>query len=261
LQTYVWLRGHLGDGAAVTAGNGHGQLELTKFHSPAATTAEPNAPANTLGLRRIMFAVDDIEDAVARLRAHGAELVGEVAQYEDSYRLCYVRGPAGIIVALAEQLRLKRDGDRPQSASSWATRSPLISMPLAQVPAPGFTPSEPRRRLDLVEVEQAAKAAGIAVELAPHAGRPGQSAGPGRWRIVRDLVAQGAGFGTRPGGGPRRERPWEQPAQACRGSNSASRRETDRPATADLDRLRLVASLGGRRQLGLTTADRAMDAR
>jgi catechol 2,3-dioxygenase-like lactoylglutathione lyase family enzyme len=132
LQTNVRLGGHLGDGAAVTAGNGHGQLELTKFHSPAATTAEPNAPANTLGLRRIMFAVDDIEDAVARLRAHGAELVGEVAQYEDSYRLCYVRGPAGIIVALAEQLRLKRDGDRPQSASSWATRSPFISMLLAQ---------------------------------------------------------------------------------------------------------------------------------
>ena len=92
------------DVAFVRTPDGHGQLELTKFHSPAATTAEPNAPANTLGLRRIMFAVDDIEDAVARLRAHGAELVGEVAQYEDSHRLCYVRGPAGIIVALAEQL-------------------------------------------------------------------------------------------------------------------------------------------------------------
>jgi predicted enzyme related to lactoylglutathione lyase len=59
---------------------------------------------NTLGIRRIMFAVDDIEDVVARLRTHGAELVGEVAQYEDSYRLCYVRGPERIIVALAEQL-------------------------------------------------------------------------------------------------------------------------------------------------------------
>jgi predicted enzyme related to lactoylglutathione lyase len=78
--------------------------KLTKFHNPAATTAEPNAPANTLGLRRIMFAVDDIDDVVARLRTHGGELVGEIAQYEDSYRLCYVRGPAGIIVALAEQL-------------------------------------------------------------------------------------------------------------------------------------------------------------
>jgi catechol 2,3-dioxygenase-like lactoylglutathione lyase family enzyme len=84
--------------------DGHGQLELTKFHTPTATTAEPNAPANTLGIRRIMFAVDDIEDVVARLRAHGAELIGEVEQYEDSYRLCYVRGPQGIIISLSEQL-------------------------------------------------------------------------------------------------------------------------------------------------------------
>ena len=92
------------DIAFVRTPDGHSQLELTKFHSPVATTAEPNAPANTLGIRRIMFAVDDIDDVVARLHAHGAELVGEVAQYEDSYRLCYVRGPEGIIIALAEQL-------------------------------------------------------------------------------------------------------------------------------------------------------------
>ena len=85
--------------------DGHGRLELTKFHAPAAVRTEPkNAPVNTLGIRRIMFAVDDIEDVLARLRAHGAELVGEVAQYEDRYRLCYIRGPEGIIVALAEQL-------------------------------------------------------------------------------------------------------------------------------------------------------------
>jgi catechol 2,3-dioxygenase-like lactoylglutathione lyase family enzyme len=85
--------------------DGHGRLELTKFRTPAAVSAAPeNASANTLGLRRIMFAVDDIEDVVARLHAHGAELVGELGQYEDSYRLCYVRGPEGIIVALAEQL-------------------------------------------------------------------------------------------------------------------------------------------------------------
>ena len=85
--------------------DGHGRLELTKFHAPAAVRAEPrNAPVNTLGIRRIMFAVDDIEDVLARLRAHGAELMGEVAQYEDMYRLCYIRGPEGIIVALAEQL-------------------------------------------------------------------------------------------------------------------------------------------------------------
>jgi catechol 2,3-dioxygenase-like lactoylglutathione lyase family enzyme len=85
--------------------DGHGRLELTKFHIPTAVSAEPeNAPGNTLGLRSIMFAVDDIDATVVGLRAHGAELVGEVAQYQDSDRLCYVRGPEGIIVALAEQL-------------------------------------------------------------------------------------------------------------------------------------------------------------
>ncbi len=85
--------------------DGHGRIELTRFRAPAAVKAEPeNAPVNTLGIRRIMFAVDDIEDVVARLRAHGAELVGEIARYEDMYRLCYIRGPEGITVALAEQL-------------------------------------------------------------------------------------------------------------------------------------------------------------
>ena len=85
--------------------DGHGRLELTKFHTPRAVSAEPqDAPGNTLGLRSIMFTVDDVDAAVAGLRAHGAELVGEVVQYQDSYRLCYVRGPAGIIVALAEEL-------------------------------------------------------------------------------------------------------------------------------------------------------------
>ena len=85
--------------------DGHGRIELAMFHRPAAIRAEPSdAPANTLGIRRVMFAVDDIDDVVARLRAHGAELVGEVAQYEGVYRLCYVRGPEGIIVGLAEQL-------------------------------------------------------------------------------------------------------------------------------------------------------------
>jgi catechol 2,3-dioxygenase-like lactoylglutathione lyase family enzyme len=86
--------------------DGHGRLELTKFHAPTAISAEPqNALGNTLGLRSVMFAVDDIDATVAGLQAHGGELVGEVAQYQDSYRLCYVRGPAGIIVALAEQLQ------------------------------------------------------------------------------------------------------------------------------------------------------------
>ena len=85
--------------------DGHGRIELDKFHAPEAVKAEPkNAPVNTLGIRRIMFAVDDIDDVLARLRTHGAELVGEVVQYEDTYRLAYIRGPEGIIVALAEQL-------------------------------------------------------------------------------------------------------------------------------------------------------------
>ncbi len=86
--------------------DGHGRVELNKFHAPAAIRGEAkDAPVNTLGIRRIMFAVDDLEDVLGRLRAHGAELVGEVAQYEDIYRLCYVRGPEGILVGLAEQLR------------------------------------------------------------------------------------------------------------------------------------------------------------
>ena len=86
--------------------DGHGRIELTKFHTPPAVSAEPErAPVNTLGLRRIMFAVEDIDDVVARLRGHGAELVGEIAQYEDVYRLCFVRGPEGILIGLAERLR------------------------------------------------------------------------------------------------------------------------------------------------------------
>ncbi|MFC7814061.1 MULTISPECIES: VOC family protein [unclassified Streptomyces] len=83
----------------------HSRLELAKYRSPAAISAAPrNQPHNVLGTHRVMFAVDDIENTVARLHAYGAELVGELAQYEDSYRLCYVRGPEGIIVGLAEQL-------------------------------------------------------------------------------------------------------------------------------------------------------------
>jgi catechol 2,3-dioxygenase-like lactoylglutathione lyase family enzyme len=101
----VGLDGVRSDIAMMRTPDGHGRLELTKYHTPAAVRTEPeNPPPNTLGLHRVMFAVDDIDDVVARLRAHGAELLGELAQYEDSYRLCYVRGPEGIIVALAEQL-------------------------------------------------------------------------------------------------------------------------------------------------------------
>lgn len=91
--------------ATLRTPDGHGRVELSKFHRPAAVRAEPqNAPVNTLGLRRIMFAVDNVDDVVARLRTHGAELVGEVAQYEDKYRLCFIRGPEGIILGLAEEL-------------------------------------------------------------------------------------------------------------------------------------------------------------
>ena len=86
--------------------DGHGRVELTKFRTPPAVRAEPeSASANTLGIRRIMFAVDDIDGVVARLRSRGAELVGEIAQYEDIYRLCFLRGPESIIIGLAEQLR------------------------------------------------------------------------------------------------------------------------------------------------------------
>jgi catechol 2,3-dioxygenase-like lactoylglutathione lyase family enzyme len=85
--------------------DGPGRLELAKYHSPEAIVPEPaTVPPNTLGLHRVMFAVDDLEDTLARLRPHGAELVGEVTRYEDSYLLCYLRGPNGIILALAEQL-------------------------------------------------------------------------------------------------------------------------------------------------------------
>lgn len=93
------------DIAMLRVPDGPGRVELAKFHRPKAITPEPkDVPANTLGLRRVMFAVDDIEDVVARLRAHGAEMVGEIVQYENVYRLCYVCGPEGIVVGLAEQL-------------------------------------------------------------------------------------------------------------------------------------------------------------
>ena len=85
--------------------DGHGRIELDKFHTPEAIRTGPaNAPVNALGIRRIMFDVDNLDDVVARLLVRGAELVGEVVQYEDTYRLAYVRGPEGIIIALAEQL-------------------------------------------------------------------------------------------------------------------------------------------------------------
>ena len=85
--------------------DGHGRIELDKFHTPEAIRTGPEkAAVNELGIRRIMFSVEDVDEMVARLLAHGAELVGEVVQYEDTYRLAYIRGPEGIIVGLAEQL-------------------------------------------------------------------------------------------------------------------------------------------------------------
>jgi catechol 2,3-dioxygenase-like lactoylglutathione lyase family enzyme len=101
----VGLEGVRSDIATMRTPDGHGRLELDKFHTPKAVRAESvDAPVNTLGIRRIMFTVTDIDDVVVRLQKHGAELIGEVAQYEDLYRLCYLRGPEGIIVALAEEL-------------------------------------------------------------------------------------------------------------------------------------------------------------
>ena len=99
------LEGVRADIAMVRTPDGHGRLELTRYRSPSAVGPEPAAaPVNTVGLRSLMFAVDDLHDAVARLAAHGAEPVGEVVEYEHAYRLCYLRGPGDVIVALAQEL-------------------------------------------------------------------------------------------------------------------------------------------------------------
>ena len=85
--------------------DGHGRLELSRFLTPAPVADHRNAPVNALGYLRVMFAVDDIDDTLVRLRRHGAQLVGDVVQYEDVYRLCYIRGPEGLLIGLAEELR------------------------------------------------------------------------------------------------------------------------------------------------------------
>jgi catechol 2,3-dioxygenase-like lactoylglutathione lyase family enzyme len=101
----VGLEGVRADIVMLRGPEGGGRVELTRFHTPPAVRTEPeDAPANALGLRRIMFAVEDIDDVVARLQGHGAELLDEIAQYEDVTRLCFLRGPEGIIIGLAEQL-------------------------------------------------------------------------------------------------------------------------------------------------------------
>jgi catechol 2,3-dioxygenase-like lactoylglutathione lyase family enzyme len=100
----VGLEGVRAEIAMLQTPDGHGRLELTKFHAPPGGGGDRQAAANTPGIRHLAFAVDDIDAVVDRLRARGAELVGEVERYEDRYRLCYVRGPEGIIVELAEEL-------------------------------------------------------------------------------------------------------------------------------------------------------------
>ena len=102
----VGLEGVRADIAMMRMPDGHGRVELTRYQTPPAVGAESaNAPANALGIRRIMFLVDDIDDVVTRLRGdHGAELVGEMAQYEDIYRLCFVRSPEGFIIGIAQKL-------------------------------------------------------------------------------------------------------------------------------------------------------------
>ena len=113
----IGLDGVRSEIAMMETPDGHGRLELTKFHTPSSPGGDRNAPANTPGIRHVAFAVDDIDAVVARLRARGVELVGALERYEDSCRLCYVRGPEGIIVELAEEI------DPQQPAIDYANRN------------------------------------------------------------------------------------------------------------------------------------------
>ena len=101
----VGLDGVRANMAFLRTPDGHGRVELSTFHTPVATSSAPRAPVNTPGIPRLTFVVDAVDDVLHRLRGHGAELVGEVTQYLDIYRYCYVRGPAGIIIGLVEELR------------------------------------------------------------------------------------------------------------------------------------------------------------
>jgi catechol 2,3-dioxygenase-like lactoylglutathione lyase family enzyme len=100
----VGLDGARSDIAMMRTPDGHSRIELTKFHTPPGRGGDPGAPANALGIRHVTFAVQGIDDVLNRLQGHGAELVGELVAYENSYRLCYIRGPEGIIVELAEKI-------------------------------------------------------------------------------------------------------------------------------------------------------------
>jgi catechol 2,3-dioxygenase-like lactoylglutathione lyase family enzyme len=101
----VGLDGVRADLAFLRTPDGHGRVEVSTFHTPVATSGAPRAPVNTPGIPRLTFAVDAVDEILGRLRPHGAELVGEVAQYDDKYRYCYVRGPDGVIIGLFEELR------------------------------------------------------------------------------------------------------------------------------------------------------------
>ena len=117
VDSLIGLEGVRATLALMRTPDGHGRIELDRFHTPKAiASGAVDAPANTPGIRRVMFAVDDIDDVVARLLAHGAKLMGEIVQYEDAYRLCYIRGPEGMIVALAEQLGDRSATDGPRSS-------------------------------------------------------------------------------------------------------------------------------------------------
>jgi catechol 2,3-dioxygenase-like lactoylglutathione lyase family enzyme len=91
--------------AMLVTPDGHSRLELSRFLSPPIVADHRNAPVNALGYLRVMFTVDDIGETLVRLRQHGAQLVGEVVQYKDAYRLCYIRGPEGLLIGLAEEIR------------------------------------------------------------------------------------------------------------------------------------------------------------
>ena len=91
--------------AMLVTPDGHSRLELSRFLTPPVVADHRNAPVNSLGYLRVMFAVDALDETLDRLRNHGAQLVGEVVQYEDAYRLCYIRGPEGLLIGLAEELR------------------------------------------------------------------------------------------------------------------------------------------------------------
>jgi catechol 2,3-dioxygenase-like lactoylglutathione lyase family enzyme len=105
--------------AMMVTPDGHSRLELSRFLTPSVIADHRTAPVNALGYLRVMFAVDDLDDTLVRLRRHGAQLVGEVVQYEEVYRLCYIRGPEGLLIGLAEELRPRKD----------SAKAPLNDMP------------------------------------------------------------------------------------------------------------------------------------